>query len=175
MKPTERDKFLKELISYSEGQVNISLFTLEEEKEHKKPLVLRYSYTIDNLITLTPDEVLFHTAGLFAPTSLKDFRVESEERNNPIKVYGDEEYVKEIVVQYPTTWAMSKLPESVTIENQFGTLQMQATNNGHTLNVTQRRFLKRNSAPKEKIAELAKLTGSKTSTVLPTLMFKRNQ
>ena len=174
LKETEKDKFIKELITYSEGKVNITSHVLENEKEYKKPLVLRYTYTIDNLVTLTPDEVLFHTAGLFAPTSLKAFRVESEERTSPIRIYNDEEYVKEIEVRYPDTWELKTPLHPLEIENMFGTLKVDVTNSGHLLKVHQRRFLKRNSQLKDRIVELAKLTGSKTSTVLPTVVFGKN-
>lgn len=173
MNKTEKDKFIKEMITYSEGQVKMTTDTLENEKEYKKPLVLRYSYSIDNLITLTPEEVLFHTAGLFAPTSLKDFRVESEERSGPIRIYNDDEYVKELEVRYPDAWELKSALQPTTIENMFGSLKVDVENSGHVLKVKQLRFLKRNSQPKERIAELAKLAGSKTSTVLPTIVFAK--
>ena len=173
MKQTERDKFLKELIAYSEGEVTIDSSVLENEKEHKKPLVLRYVYTINNLVTLTPDEVLFHTAGLFAPTSMKDFRVESEGRDNPIRIYYDDEYTKEISIRYPDAWEMKTPVEPVNIENAFGSLKLVSERNGASLSVQQQRTLKRIAESKEKIADLAKLTGSKASTALPTILFKK--
>jgi hypothetical protein len=171
MNQSERDKFLKELVSYSEGEVKIVSHVLENEKEHQKPLILRYSYTIDNLITHLPDEVLFHTAGLFTPTSLKDFRVESEERTCPIRIYYDDVYEKDIEVRYPDAWEMKTVPQPVQFENMFGSLKLDVENSGHLLKVKQRRSLVRNSQPKEKIAELARLTGSKASAVLPTIVF----
>jgi hypothetical protein len=173
MKQSERDKFLKELISYSEGQVKIDTCILENEKDYKKPLLLRYAYSIDNLVTLTPDEVLFHTAGLFAPTSLKRFRVEAEDRDNPIRIYFDEDYGKAITLRFPENWELKMPPPQAAITNAFGSLTRELTLTGHTLTVKQSRLLKRSAAPREKIGELAELTGSKSKVILPTLMFTR--
>jgi hypothetical protein len=173
MKPAGRDQFLKDLISYSEGQVKILSYDVISEKEYRKPLVLRYTYTIDNLVTLASDEVLFHTAGLFAPASLKRFRVEAENRANPIKIFYDEEYVKSITLRYPTHWVLKSPPQPLALQSAFGSLKREIELAGNTLAVKQSRVLKRGVAPKEKARELSELTGSTSSIVLPTLMFSR--
>ena len=173
MKQSARDKFLKELISYSEGQVNITSFAVENEKEYKKPLVLRYSYTIDNLVTLTPDEVLFHTAGLLAPTSLKDFQVEAEDRESPIQIHYNEEYEKVIEIKYPEGWEIKTTLRPFEVENIYGSLKMEVEKGDHVVKVKQVSKLKKSSGPKQSVPMLARLTGSKANTNLPTIVFAK--
>jgi hypothetical protein len=165
---------MKDLLTYSEGDVRISSYEILHQKEYREPLVIRLHYTIDNLVTVTPDEVIFQTGGLFSPSSIRKWKVDTEERNNPIRIYNDEQLVKSIVIDFPKNWSLTTPIPPVSQENLFGSVTGTHTLTDGQLRVEQRRILKRSSEPKEKADELLEVTGAKSRLRIPTLVFKVN-
>lgn len=171
LRDDERETFNKGLLTYSDGEVKIEEVSFENLKEYNDPLKIKLSYTIDNLVTITPDEVLFQTGGLFSPASLQKYKIETDERQNPIKIFGDETYIKKIVIKFPENWTLENKPEDFEFSNMFGSVIGKYELNPTKLTVVQNRTLKKNSELKERIKELIEINGSRSKLMIPTLIF----
>lgn len=172
LKEDEVDKTMKEILTYDEGDVKLESHTVSDLKSYKEPLEIELNYTIDNLISITPDEVLFQTGGLFSPSSLKKYKVKSEERVNPIRVYYDEISRKNIKIFYPLAWNVDSPPDDFAIENKFGAIKAtyDITDPG-VLRVAQERVLNSSNEPKEAYGEFLEITGNRSRLAIPTIVF----
>jgi hypothetical protein len=138
-------------------------------------LQIKLEYTIDNLVTVTPEEVIFQTGGLFSPSSTGGERkVDTSERRNPIRIYNDEQTNKNITVQYPASWQLSSTLADIQRSNDFGSVEGKYENSPGKLSIRQTRLLKQSSAPKEKFPELLELISRQSKLSIPTIIFKVN-
>lgn len=172
LKKSEMEKAMKELLTYSDGDVKLDNYEITNLNDYKKSLIIKLRYTIDNLVTVTPDEVVFQTGGLFSPSSNRKTKVDNDERQNPIRIYLDERYVKNISVHYPPSWNLTSPLKDIEEENDFGSINAKYSIASGELNVRQERALKKTSQPREKADELLAMTGRKSRLYLPALIFK---
>ena len=131
-------------------------------------------YNIYNLVTVTPDEVIFQTGGLFSPSSNVKTKIDTEERVNPIRIYSDEKYIKNISIEFPKNWALTSTLKNLEKENEFGKIKGVYTVNPGNIQVAQERLLLKSHKPKEMIDELLEITGRKSQLYIPTMIFKIN-
>jgi len=168
----EREESLRELLTYSEGEVEALTYTVEHEADYTQPLVIRLTYRIGNAVTVTPEEVLFQTGGLLSPASLRAFEVDATERESPIRIYNDQIENKRIVVEYPAHWTLTTPLEEVADENRFGTVSGRYTVEPGRLVVEQQVHLKAGRAAPSSYASLLRITGSQSRLYIPTLIFE---
>jgi hypothetical protein len=167
----ERDEAIGEMLTYTDGTVRDLAYTLEHEDQIDRPLVLRLTYAIDDLVTVTPEEVLFQTGGLFSPASRISSAVVVEERKAPIRIYFDEETDKEITVRYPESWTLTTDLADVRVENDFGQITGTYAMEPGRFTATQQLTLRAADAPKEDFSKLLSLLGRQTDLEIPTLIF----
>jgi len=172
LKKDEQEKLLKKMLTYSEGDVVFKAYQFEDLGDYKKPLRIKLEYTIDNLLTLTPDEVLFNTGGLFSPSSSLKTKVATEDRQHPIRIYNDERSLKRISLEFPSAWSLAEVPKGFKAENRFGKVESVIVADAKGLAVTQSLDLQKAEAPKEKFGELLDLVGRRSRLSLKTLVFK---
>jgi len=168
----ETEKVLKSLLTYTEGQVSFNSFSFVDQEDYAKPLKIQLDYVIDNLITLTPEEVLFNTAGLFSPASRLKNKVETKNRQNPVRIYFDETLKKHITLSYPATWTLATRLEDLKLENPFGAILAAYHPQDGKLEVEQTLTLRKSSEPKESFPDLLSLIGKKSRLSIPALVFK---
>ncbi len=173
-KESEMEKFMTELLTYEEGDVKLGEYSIENLDDYRRPLEITLNYTIDNLVTVTPEEVIFQTGGLFSPSSERKIKVETDDRVNPIRIYSDEEVIKRITINHPPEWTLDTKLKPVTFNNQFGELNATYTSEPGRFTAEQRRLLKKASEPKEMIDELMKITSRRSQLSIPTLIFAVN-
>jgi hypothetical protein len=169
-----QEKFFKKMFTYEEENTKFVSHTVEHQKEYQEPLRMVAEYTIDNLVTMASEEVLFRTAGLLSPVTIKDFRVEDEDRNNPIDISFDEDIIKDVKIHFPEAWKLKTAIHDDSLDNKFGSLRSSAEQQQSVLHIHQYRHLKKNTAPKEQINELVALTVRKKDSVAPTIIFSKN-
>ncbi len=175
LKKDEYDKVIRSFLTYDEGNVELISHKVSNLDSSTKELILELEYTIDNLVTVTPEEVIFQTGGLFSPISLKKYKVSSKDRENPIRVYYDESYEKQISIKFPFYWSLSETPEQVELKNDFGAITANfELSDTSKLKVSQSRFLKRCSEPKERFSEMLEIIGNSSKLSVPTLFFTVN-
>lgn len=172
LKDDEIDKTMKELLTYSEGDVRLVSHEIVNQNDYKKPLVIKLRYTIDNLVTVTPEEVIFQTGGLFSPSSSQKLKVDTEERKNPIRIYYDERFTKNIDIHYPASWTLGTTLKDVQYENEFGSIKASYNVGAGECRVAQERVLKSTKESKDKINDLLAVTGRKSRLYIPTLIFQ---
>jgi hypothetical protein len=167
----EREDAVREFVTYDEGAVQGFSYTVEGESNVEAPLVVTLRYTIEDLVTLTPEEVLFQTGGLLSPASLSAFEEAPGARQTPIRVYHDALTTKTITVRYPEAWTLTTPLADVRDETHFGRTSGQYTLAPGLLTATQRVELRQGSAAATDYAALSRLTGSESRLYVPTLVF----
>ncbi len=170
-KENEMEDFMAELLTYEEGNVELGEYTIENLDDYRQPLEITLNYTIDNLVTVTPEEVIFQTGGLFSPSSERKIKIETDDRVNPIRIYSDEEVIKRITISHPPEWKLETKLKPVEFDNQFGELDATYTSESGRFTAEQRRLLKKASEPKEKIDDLMMITSRRSQLWIPTLIF----
>lgn len=175
VKDVDMPKQMKKLLTYSDGDVKLIKHTIKNQENYKEPLEVVLEYTIDNLVTVTPDEVIFQTGGLFAPGSQEKEKFETNKRYNPIRIYIDDRLEKDITINYPKTWKLITELNNSQDSSSFGSVGAIYSTDTNTLSINMERLLKPASEPKEKIQNLISLIGSKSKLNIPTLVFKINQ
>jgi len=174
LKIDEKEKFIKNLLTYSDGNVKINSYSFDSLKSYNEPLKIKLNYSIDNLVTLTPEEVLFQTGGLFSPTSLQKYKIRTSDRINPIRIYSSEFYKKKIKITVPESWSLDNKPENLNFSNLFGSVKAEYFVEKNIVSVFQERLLEPNSQTKDKIDELIEISGDRSKLSIPTLIFKIN-
>ncbi|MCB1044737.1 MAG: DUF3857 domain-containing protein [Acidobacteria bacterium] len=123
MDEPEVEELIKDLISYEGGEVTINRKEILGRDKTDEPLRFELEYRIDNLVTVTPDEVLFATAGLFSPISKTKIKVIPSERTNPVHIVDPQHFRKHIEITFPDKWVLESRFDPVTVLNSFGQLQ----------------------------------------------------
>ena len=167
----EIDDIMEDILTYTEGDVNVTSYKIENRDEYKKPLSIILNYEIDNLVTVTPEEIIFQTGGLFSPSSLKKYKIKTKDRVNPIKIHYDQIYEKNIAISFPDSWKMQSKFEDVNIENVFGSAAGSYEVAENTFTVKQTRSLNKVYKSKESIKELMEMTGKKSQLYISNIIF----
>lgn len=168
----ERRNRLKEFLTYTDGDVEWTSREVIRQEAFDKPLEIRLQYTIDNLVTLTPKEVLFQTSGLFSPLTGTKKRVDPDGRTNPIQIYFTQTLKKHIRIQYPASWRLQTTLEDVSFNNRFGSITGTYETDDNTLVVDQEVTLQRSKDDADGFPDLLRLIGSGSKLQIPTLIFQ---
>jgi len=168
----ETEKFLRKLLTYSEGEVKFTSVGFEHREDARKPLVIRLVYTVDNLITLTPEEAIFNTAGLFSPSSSLKTKVDPTQRQSPIRIYYDEARIKRVALSFPKTWTLQTPLKDHSVSNGFGSLTLTQTSEAGRLQVDQTLQFRKSATDPSRLQELLALTGRRSQMAIPSLTFK---
>lgn len=167
----EIEKDIREILTYTEGNIEIKKYDIVNKENYKMPLEINIDYVINNLVTLTPEEILFHTGGLLSPSSKYKKRLDPKDRVNPIVIYYDQSFIKNIKINYPQKWVVSKRFENINFTNDFGENKAEYSYSDGEVNVHQSTSIFKNTQPKEKIEELLKVTGSISDLDIPVIIF----
>ncbi len=171
-KADEEESHVKKMLSYNGSEFKLTKYTIEGKSKPGENFVLRTEYTINNLVTVTPEEAIFQTSGLFSPTSLYQSPLESDHRYNPIDIDADNKLQRSISVFYPKEWKLSSTPANKEISNDLGnaSVSYDASSPGQ-LKISISRTLNRTRAPKEKLPQLVDLVGRRSTLQVPTIIF----
>lgn len=171
MKPEEVEKEMKDMLTYSEGDIKLLSHEVLNRTNLREPLVVKLSYEIDNLVTITPDEILFQTAGLLSPASSYVAKADTVERRNPIKVRFTETLNKNIEINYPQSWSLTTPMADKKIENLFGSVENTVQTANGRLTIQQKRVLLKADESKTKYSDLLRIVGRSSGMAVPTLIF----
>ncbi len=171
MKPEEVEKEMKDMLTYTEGDIKLLSHEVINRSNLREPLVIKLSYEIDNLVTVTPEEVLFQTAGLLSPASSYMQKADTAERRTPIKVRYTEMLNKDITINYPQSWSLTTAMEGRKIENTFGSVESTIEMASGKLTIKQQRILLKADESKTKYRELLRIIGKNSGMAVPTLIF----
>ncbi|MDX9858414.1 MAG: hypothetical protein RBT76_11535 [candidate division Zixibacteria bacterium] len=173
--PPEMQEAASRMLTYSDGSVRLESFDVDGLHEPTEPLRLTFRYTIDNLVTVTPDEVVFQTAGLFAPISGARLVDDPAQRVNDVAVLFAADHRKLIRIHHPSSWSLSTVPADIQKSNEFGSVSGQFARESGFLSVDQHVHLNRIRRPKEAYAEFLDIAGQHSDLHIPTLVFALNE
>lgn len=165
---------MKALLDYTDGDILNFTYDIVDRDDYGVPLKIKLRYTIDNLVTVTPEEVVFQTGGLFSPASRNKNKVDVDERVSPIRVYSDEELDKKISIRFPASWKLATSLPNVEKSSTFGEVMGSYSVTSGALDVTHQRVLRRGASGPEKFSELLAIIGSRSVLNVPSLVFKRD-
>ena len=171
---TEEDleDLMESLVSYEEGEVELDSWEVKNQDDYKAPLSIVLKYDIDNLVTITPEEVIVQTGGLLSPVSSTGTKVETDKRVNPIRIYSDERLVKNITLRYPSEWRFNTDLKTVDYTNDFGELKVTWTDRGGETEINMSRTLRKSNEAAERFPELMDIVGSRSRYLnVPALIF----
>ena len=111
---------VEDLIVYEGGVIDFQGYEMENREEYGQPLIITLRYTIDGLVTMTPEEAIVRIEELFSPAFSYSRKVDIEERKNPIRIYTEEQVNKKVTLTVPSTWRVNDLPDEVSEKTSFG-------------------------------------------------------
>lgn len=169
----EKKDFFSDFTTLEEGEIISVDQKVSGLDDPRGPLQIELIYETDHLVTITPEEVVFQTAGLFNPTSQKKYKVRSRDRQTPIYIPFDLEIEKHIEIVFPTEWALETELGQIEETSAFGAVSSTPELNPGTLKVVQLLKLKKSYEPKETFPALINLMGTGSKLTIPTLIFAR--
>ena len=171
LSPAEREEAARGFVTYGEGAFRDFSYELGGESPAAEALTLTLRYTVEDLVTVTPEEVLFQTGGLLSPAGLSDEEPATGRRRNPIRIYHNSALNKTVRVHYPDTWTLATPLADVREESRFGRSTGGYTSAAGLLTATQQTMLRASTAPATEAAALGRLTGAESRLNVPTLVF----
>lgn len=171
LSPTEREDAVKAFVTYGEGAFRDFSYEVGGESPSAEALTITLRYTVEDLVTVTPEEVLFQTGGLLSPAGLSDEEPTTGRRRNPIRIYHNSVLNKTIRVHYPEAWTLATALADVREESRFGSSTGGYASAPGLLTATQRTVLRASTAPATEADALGRLTGAESRLNVPTLVF----
>jgi len=167
----EERKLVEKLLTYTDGEVDLQEYRIENRDALTEVLQVVMTYTIDNLVMMTPEEIIMQTGGLLSPLSTLNVKVDPDERQNPIRITYDEHHTKDITIHYPEGWSITTDLVDADFENDFGAIRSHYEQADETLHVDQALELNRSQAPAERFPELLELLGERQQLYVPAIVF----
>lgn len=167
----EREALARRAVSYDESTIRDFSYEIEGADEPGAPLRLTLRYAIDDLVTITPDEILLQTGGLLAPSSLRSVATERGARRTPIRIYHDEVRTRTLRVLYPEAWTLTTPLADAHDESSFGRVAGTYALEPGRVTASQRIELRASRAPATAYPTLARLIGGTSRLSVPTLVF----
>jgi hypothetical protein len=166
-----RDDSVKALVAHKNTDLTALSYSLTNDTLWEVPLTINFTYDLQNLIAVAPEEAIFQTVGLFSPIpEVEDF--DTLTRQNPIWIETPTEYRKQVVLKYPESWTPTTPVDSVWFENEFGIVISQNQVGHGLLTISQKASLKKTHETKAKITDLADLVGTGSKASIPVIVFK---
>lgn len=169
--PDEREARLRSFVAYDEGETRDFSYTVEGESNPESDVVVTLRYAIDDLVTVTPEEVLFQTGGLLSPASLSTVERAGASRRNPIHIYRTSTTDKTIRIRYPEAWALTTPLEDAGDQTQFGRAVARYALAPGLVTATQRIQLRPGTGEASDADALLRLIGASSRLSVPTLVF----
>jgi hypothetical protein len=166
----EREETLLDYVAY-DGEIRDFTFEVSGEDAREEPVRITLRYQIDDLVALTPEEVIFQTGGLLAPNALRSFETTATDRRAPIRIHSPSLTTKTIRIRYPEGWTLSTPLADVQDETRFGRISGTFAAAPGLLTATQRIELKASRAPATASPNLDRLVGVESRLYVPTLVF----
>ncbi len=168
------EEFFDSFVTYDEGNIEVEnpRFELTEDGRNYS-VTVSVEYSIDNLVTVLPDEVVFQTGGLLAPNTDYSEELKPDERNNPIHIRVDESNAKTVNISYPKSWKLYSKLDGTRTQNDLGSAHIVFETGNGNVTIKQEQLLKRGQWTKERARELYALIEADAGAKVPTLVFTK--
>lgn len=125
--------------------------------EADSSLIVEFEYSIENLTTITPEEVLVQLDELISPISIKRFSLDNEKRVLPISITYPFSYRREINISVPEGWTLQNKIENASVSNEFGELNLNGLATEKAQSLQYNLIIRKSNQPSEKYPDLKKL------------------
>ncbi|MBI2417981.1 MAG: hypothetical protein HYV28_08775 [Ignavibacteriales bacterium] len=165
-----RKNFLSQDISISSLHYDIKNLT-----DLDKDFIIELNYNVDDLVTITPEEVIFQTGGLLSPVNLYSQKVDTVERINPIKIKSREIFTKETSITFPGNWKIQTQLKDTIIENKFGSNIEHSSSIPNGVNIKQTTQLLKSEGEKNQISLLYNLIYGSYKMNMSAIVFDKQK
>ncbi len=170
LRPDERERRLREELSCADSGVALKSAEVVGLEERDRPLLLRWRFAGDALLTRAPGEAVLRTACLLTPRR-RGSGSATGRRTRPVHVHRDERTTQLLEVRAPTTWTLRTPGERVQLRNAFGEAEAQVESSpGHVL-FRATATLRRGEHPAQDYSLLQELLRARRAR-LPAVVFK---
>lgn len=170
-KADELEKMIKELLAIKTTNVKLISYSIENLDNNLLPFVIKIEYSIDNLLSVMPDEMIFQTSDLLSPASITSYKVKPSERENPIRITDNQSYIKDIYIHFPENMTVQNKLSKKSETNKFGSFINEWRIENNTLIIYQARNLNRILAPKEDYPILLNVASENINNDINTIIF----
>ncbi len=174
-KSEDLEKIIRNYLAFYDANIKLINWSIENQDNLSRPLTINYRYSVDNLVSVLPEEILFQTNGLLSPASISSFKVVPQDRQNPIYIPYNQNYVKKIKISYPAEWDLQTNLADSKVENKFGRFISSSKSDNKMISIEQIRSFYKSDAPKQDYPLLLKLSDEKSDAIIPTIIFSKKQ
>jgi hypothetical protein len=167
----ELEKTLRHDYLVPDAKVSNFSYQLTNLKNIEDVFTIKLNYTIDNLVTITPEEVLFQTGGFLSPTTLYSQKIDTTDRMNPIEILYKHIINKNIKISYPNTWTLQSNLQDTTVDNKFGTSTLSTKTAAGLLEVDRVTVLKKSTGEKKETPLLYDVLFGNQKRNFPVIVF----
>ncbi|HED11219.1 MAG TPA: DUF3857 domain-containing protein [Caldithrix abyssi] len=168
-----RTELMEEMITQEEGDLKFIDFEIKNSENYDEPLTFIFHYSLDNLVNIMPDEVIFQTAGLFAPVNTNKLKFDPGERQHRVVVNMEEINSKSIIIHFPGSWKIQTPLEDFSYENEYGNSAGRFSTENGTLSATFSSHVQRREGPREDIGKLMEVKNNQNKLAIPDIVFIR--
>lgn len=169
----EQTDYFWEMMTYDGGETERIELEIENRENYSAPLVVRLVYSVDNLVTITPDEVIVQTTELFEAADRTIVKVDLSKRRHPIRIYYDETKTKEVSISWPSTWRLETPIDKLERATRFGEVRTDVNSEPGTVTARYERTLLRSEGEPSEVSDLFRIIGVSAELSIPNLVFSR--
>lgn len=167
----EKEKGFQKYFTSSDLKISDFKYEIKNLEEIEKDLVVELTYSISNLVTITPEEILFQTGGLLSPVNLYSQKIDTTERINPIEISHTEVFAKDVTVFYPEGWGVQTILKDTIVQNKFGSSTEKFSTSTGVININQNTRLEKSKGEKSEISLLFDIINGDQRRNLPVIVF----
>ena len=171
MKPEEKEKALMKKFTSPDLKLSDFKYELKNIAELERDFIVELSYSLDNQVTITPDDILFQTGGLLSPVNLYSQKIDTTERVNPIDIRHPEIFVKDVSISYPPEWKLQTAMNDTTVSNKFGSSVEKKSATTGVINISQVTKLEKSKGAKNEASLLYDIIRGDQRRNLPVIVF----
>ena len=173
LKRSELEGYVASTVGYDGADISLNRFEFGNLDNRAKPLTLDLEYTVGGLVSVTPDEVVFRTGGLFVPQTIDRVVLDPDRRVNPIAIYYTIELIQNVQIHVPADWRAQQTADAQQIESKFGRSTANHSWADSTYSFVRHLGLDAKVGTRDDYPELIRLLGSDQGLSLETVIFDR--
>lgn len=173
MKKEDWEGYFKNHVMYEDVKLNITKLNYEKPKKNSSdPITINSEYSIDNMVSILPDEAIIQTNGLLGLYSYFAVRDDSSKRENQVKIYYNEKSTRKIIFHLPANWQISNAKPLGVTKNSIGEVLWKFTqNDSRTITIEIVRTIKAGTYKPEFYTELLEIIGTHGKYMKDNLVF----
>lgn len=164
---------LKSMTPFDASEIELDDYNIVVSEYDYSLFEVEMQYSFDNTVTVMPDEVIMRIDRLLQPVSGMTADLDSLHRHNPIKIFKNTRFTKNITINYPEKWSAVDSLSNFDNSYLFGSHIGKITYQPGKIIITQTLDLKKSRQPKNKIGELVRMLSGDKGFDISHFIFRR--